>query len=47
LEKGALPLKWIIKCLLSGRHHSMERSKSISDAGLLALPGVSDKVKIG
>jgi hypothetical protein len=47
LENGALPLNWIIKCLLTGRHHSMEHSKIISDAGLLALPGVSDKVKIG
>jgi hypothetical protein len=47
LDNGALPLNWIITCLLSGRHHSMDRSKSISNAGPLTLPGVSYKVKIG
>jgi hypothetical protein len=47
LENGALPLNWIIKCLLTGRHHLMEHSKGISNPVALALPSVSDKVKIG
>ena len=46
LEIGALSLNWIIKCLLIGRHHPMESSKRISDAGPLALQSISCNIRI-